>query len=122
MEINRNAAIDDLVREGLEVAVKARELLWKFSTLQIDQEQLLEGLYAIPAKETIFENWELFRENEAIAPCLDIFQVIYSLGEHLDYQLKFYGLDSFREDIKQLDAAIKMLRCYPDKKTILWRD
>ncbi|MDA8211691.1 MAG: hypothetical protein M0021_07440 [Clostridia bacterium] len=110
MEINRNPVSDELVREGLEVAVKARELLWKFSTLQIDKETLLASLQSIPAKETIFNNWDIFSNDEAIAPCLEIFQVIYSLGEDLDYQLSFYGLDSLREDIRQLDAAIKMLR------------
>ncbi|MHB9094025.1 MAG: hypothetical protein ACYC21_05090, partial [Eubacteriales bacterium] len=108
----RNASIDDLVKEGLEAAVQARELIWKFTTLQITQEEFRQELEAIHAKQIVFDNWQDFQDNEAIYPCLEIFQVIYSIAEDVDYQIRFYGLDSLREDIKQLDTSIKILKRY----------
>lgn len=115
MLTERSPVIDELVRDGMEAAVKARDLLWKYTTLQIEKEELLEELQSIRAKEILFSNWGDFQHNEAISPCLEIFQVVYSISEDIDYQLQYYGLDSLREDIKQLDASMKILKRYLEK-------
>ncbi len=109
---SRNTGIDDLVKEGMEAAIQARELIWKFTTLQINQAEFVQELEDVHAKRIIFDNWDDFQHNEAIYPCLEIFQVIYSIAEDVDYQIRYYGLDSLREDIKQLDMSIKILKRY----------
>lgn len=99
-----------LVSESMEAAVNAREWILKFTTFQIDQDEFIAGLGAIKAKEAIYSNWEVFKENEALCPCLEIYQIIDSLYDDLEHQLRFYGYDSLKEDVRQLDVSIDILK------------
>lgn len=99
-----------LVTDSLAAAIKVREWIIKFTTFQIDQDEFVAGLGAINAKEEIYANWDLFRETKELYPCLEIYQVIASLHEDLDHQLRFYGYDSLKEDLKQIDISINILK------------
>lgn len=107
METNHSSK---LVRESLEAAKKAREWILKFTTFQIDQDEFIKGLGVIEARETITSNWDLFKVNKELYPCLEIYQIIDSLYEDMDHQLKFYGYDSLKEDVRQLDIAIDIVK------------
>ncbi len=99
-----------LFSESVEAGIKAREWILKFTTFQIDQDEFIEGLGAIKAKEAIYSNWDLLKENKELYPCLEIYQVIASLHEDLDHQFKFYGYGSLKEDLRQIDICIDMLK------------
>lgn len=99
-----------LFSEALEAGIKARELILKFSTLLIEQDEFIAGLGAIKAQEKIFAGWDMFKENKDLYPCLEIYQIIASLHADLDQQFTFYGCESLREDVKQIDIAIDILK------------
>jgi len=106
-----------LFSESLAAGIKAREWILKFTTFQVDQDEFIEGLGAIKAKEKIYSNWDLFKENKEFYPCLEIYQVIASLHEDLDHQFKFYGYESLKEDLRQIDISIDILKRYLEMET-----
>lgn len=98
------------IRGSLDAALKAREYILKFTTFQIEQDEFVDGLSSLEAREAIYSNWELLQENQSLYPCLEIYQVIDSICEDLDAQLKFYGYASLKEDLKQIDFSIDILK------------
>lgn len=106
-----------IAAQSLEAALKARELILKFTTFQVSQDEFVDGLACLGAGQAIRSNWELFTGNEELYPCLEIYQIIDSLSTDLDYQLQFYGYDSLKQDTGQLDISINILKRFLGKDT-----
>lgn len=100
----------DLMRESLQAALQARQLIVKFASFHINEEDLSNGLSMIKAKEAIVSNWEIFKEDQGLYPCQEIYQIIDSLCEELEYQLKVYGIDSLKDDQRQLELAMNTIK------------
>lgn len=111
MAAEHKALFQELVSESRQAAIRARTLLVRFLAFQIDKEQFLNQLHQIPVNDIYFRLWEEFGNvnSRAVTTCLEICQLINSLREEMDYQLQYYGLDSFRDDITQLDVSIRNL-------------
>ena len=100
----------ELMRESLQAALKARQLIVKFASFHINEDDLSNGLSMMKAKEAIVSNWEIFKEDKGLYPCLEIYQIIDSLCEDLSYQLRVYGIDSLKDDQRQLELAMDTIK------------
>jgi len=100
----------DLMRDSLRAASQARQLIVNYANFHIGEDDLGTGLGLIKAQEAIVSNWEIFKADKELYPCLEIYQIINSLSGDLEYQLRVYGMGSLKDDQRQLEVAMKTIK------------
>lgn len=98
------------MKEALQAASQARQLIVKFTNFHINENDLSNGLSGLKANEAIVANWEMFQEDKTLYPCLEIYQIVDSLRQDLEYQLRVYGIGSLKDDQRQLEIAMNTLK------------
>lgn len=101
---------ETLYRQVLRIGSQALEWLGKFGREQITLEELEQAITHLGAEALLAQNWSRLLQEPALAPCLEVLQLLSSLETELHYQVLKYGPTSLFEDYKELELALVRLR------------
>lgn len=101
---------ETLHRQVLRIGSQALEWLGKFGREQITLEELEQAITHLGAEALLAQNWSRLLQEPALAPCLEVLQLLSSLETELHYQVLRYGPTSLFEDYKELELALARLR------------
>lgn len=101
---------ETLYRQVLRIGSQALEWLGKFGREQMTLEALEQSLTHLGAEALLAQYWDRLLQEPALAPCLEVLQLLSSLETELHYQVLKYGPTSLFEDYKELELALARLR------------
>ncbi len=111
MVINQVQGLDytSLVCQVKELAFQAMQIISEFTRGKIAAETFVSLIGSLPAEELLSQYWGVLMSDPKAAPCMEILQIIATLGKDAEYQLRNYGVASFLEDLQELMQKLKAL-------------
>ena len=93
----------------MEVAGLALALLRQYTRDEISSTELQTGLRALNTGDIMTRYWDILTSDAQNSPCFEVLQLLSSLDQEMESQLRRYGESSLWDDLTELQTAIQRI-------------